>query len=336
VQFHCGCTASKKAVLQLPSIEPFQNLFIIWSALALAESKYGSGEPGAREVIVSSFSDPHIRSLIVSAQRAPKLSAEEERACIAGWQERRDRALAGRLMAANLRHVLFTARKFGNYGIPIADLVSEGNIGLMHALNRFDAKRGVRFSTYAVYWIRAQIVMAVMDSWSLLSGPRGALNSRVFFRLRRERDRLSLQLGSQAVAERLAAEFGVTERRMQEMLGQLDHRGVSLDAPDARTGQTLLDQMSGDEDQEAALERREERLRVERAVARARPSLDAREAFILDRRLLADSAEKLSLGQIGAHFGVSRERVRQIELRACGKLRNEVLRDSADGDARAA
>jgi RNA polymerase sigma-32 factor len=285
---------------------------------------------------MSSFIDPHMRRLMSSAQRAPKLSAEEEQACVLAWQERGDRTLAGRLVAANLKHVLFTARKFSNYGIPMADLVSEGNIGLMKALDRFDANKGVRFSTYAIYWVRAQIVMAVMDSWSLLSGPRGALNSRTFFRLRRERARLAPLFEPQAVTERLAQEFGVTERRMQEMLAQLDHRGVSLDAPEAATGQTLLDGLSGDLDQEAALERAQQQQQLERAVARARPFLDAREAFILDRRLMADSAEKLSLGQIGAHFGVSRERVRQIELRACGKLKNEVLRESGQGNAHAA
>src|SRR5690606_11400937 len=97
------------------------------------------------------------------------------------WQRSRDRRVAQRLILANLRHVVFAALRYENYGVPVADLISEGNVGLMKALERFDPERNVRFATYAAYWVRAQIVMGVMDSWSLLSGPRGALDSRVFF-----------------------------------------------------------------------------------------------------------------------------------------------------------
>jgi RNA polymerase sigma-32 factor len=267
--------------------------------------------------------------LIDHAKRAPRLSAAEELECIQAWQRSRDRRAAERLIRANLRHVVFTALKFKNYGIPVADLISEGNVGLMKALDRFDTERNVRFATYATYWVRAQIVMGVMDSWSLLSGPRGALDSRVFFRLRRERARL----GSQAPAadgvtleQRLAEQFGVSEERMREMLAQLDGRGQSLDAP--ATGQERwLEQLTRDAEQSDALEQREQSLQLERILGRVRGELDPREAFILERRLMADPEEKLSLGEIGQHFGVSRERVRQIEVRAQKKLRHQALQE---------
>jgi RNA polymerase sigma-32 factor len=282
--------------------------------------------------------DLQTRRLITRAKRAAPLSAEEELACVAAWQERQDRVLAGRLIAAHLRHVVFTAMKFQNYGIPVADLISEGSVGLMKALDRFDAGKGVRFSTYAIYWIRAHIVMEVMNSWSVLSGPRGALNSRVFFRLRRERARLGSNEDAQSVLERLAAQFGVKERRMAEMLNQLDQRGTSLDTPQPGSAHSLYEELSGehDQDQEALLEQSEQRQKLAGIIERARAALDRRELFILERRLIADPEEKLSLSEIGAHFGVSRERVRQLELRACAKLRNQLLMADAALETRAA
>jgi RNA polymerase sigma-32 factor len=280
--------------------------------------------------------DLHTRRLITRAKRAAPLSAEEELACVAAWQERQDRALAGRLIAAHLRHVVFTALKFQNYGIPVADLISEGSLGLMKALDRFDTNKGVRFSTYAIYWIRAHIVMEVMNSWSVLSGPRGALNSRVFFRLRRERARLGSNEDTQSGVERLAAQFGVKERRMAEMLNQLDQRGTSLDTPQPGSAHSLYEELSGEPDQEALLDQREQRQKFAGIIERARAALDRRELFILERRLIADPEEKLSLSQIGTHFGVSRERVRQLELRACAKLKNELLLVDAALETRAA
>lgn len=200
----------------------------------------------------------------------------------------------------------------------------------MKALDRFDTERNVRFATYATYWVRAQIVMGVMDSWSLLSGPRGALDSRVFFRLRRERARLGslgpTPDGGLTLEQRLAEQFGVSEARMHEMLAQLDSRGLSLDTPSPGE-ERWLEQLTRDAEQSDALEQREQSLQLERILGRVRGELDPREAFILDRRLMADPDEKLSLGEIGQHFGVSRERVRQIEVRAQKKLRNQAQQE---------
>src|SRR6185295_523521 len=125
--------------------------------------------------------DRDTQRLMDRAKRAPRLSAAEELGCIRAWKERLDRRAAGRIIEANSRHVVFTALEFKNYGIAVSDLISDGHLGLMKALDRFDQAKGVRFSTYAVYWIRAQIITGVLRNWSLLSGPRGALNSRVFF-----------------------------------------------------------------------------------------------------------------------------------------------------------
>jgi RNA polymerase sigma-32 factor len=271
--------------------------------------------------------DKHSQRLIQRAKRAPRLSRADELDCIAAWRERKDRRAAARIIEANLRHVVFIALKFKNYGIPIDDLISEGNVGLMKALDRFDERHGVRFATYANYWVRAEIVMGVMDSWSLLSGPRGALDSRVFFRLRRERARIANEAtGSDeglAPVERLAAVFGVSPGRMEEMLAQLDQRGLSLDASPHVQEPRLAAALTLEPDQADTLERREQAQQLARILGRVRDELDPRETFILERRLMADPDDRLSLGDIGKLFGVSRERVRQIEVRAQRKLEHQ-------------
>jgi RNA polymerase sigma-32 factor len=275
--------------------------------------------------------DPSTERLIQRARRAARLSAAEELECIRAWQTQHDRRAAAVIVEANLRHVVFKALEFRNYGIPVADLISEGNVGLMTALARFDETKGVRFATYAVHWIRAHVVLAVMSSWSLVSGARGALSSRVFFRLRRERARLAALEGEGDMVTSLAERFGVSEPRMQEMLMQIDSRVVSLDHGASDTDEAL--ELATDDDQERALASRQLEVRLERAIDRARPTLTARETFILDRRLMADPDDELSLGQIGSHFGVSRERVRQLEMRTRAKL---LTRAMSDEDVRAA
>jgi RNA polymerase sigma-32 factor len=283
--------------------------------------------------------DATTQRLMDRAKRAPRLGAADELENIRAWQTRGDRTAAGRIIEANARHVVFTALTFKNYGIAISDLISDGHYGLMRALDRFDESKGVRFATYAMYWIRAEMVAGVLKGWSLLSGARGALNSRMFFRLRRQRALFSRldQHGGQPepgrVLELLAADFGVSEQRMQELLQQLDQRGVSLDAAPPGQGWSLLEQLPDEADQARELESCQLRQQLERALEHGRAELDARETFILEHRLLADPGEELSLAELGAHFGVSRERVRQLEVRTQRKLRRQALLDGVQVDA---
>jgi RNA polymerase sigma-32 factor len=157
----------------------------------------------------------------------------------------------------------------------------------------------------------------------------------MFFRLRRQRALLANVTQDEpsagdTVATRLAQEFGVSEQRMQDMLHQLDNRGLSLDARDPVLGTTLLDELESDTNQEQELSSEQARERLERVVDRTRPRLDPRETFILERRLMADPEDRLSLGDISAHFGVSRERVRQIEVRARARLQDEARREAPE------
>lgn len=269
--------------------------------------------------------DKRTRRFIDAARRAPKLSREEEEECIRRCKASAQRRDVTRLIEANLRHVVFAALSFRSYGVPVEDLISHGNVGLMKSLERFDPTKGVRFGTYAAYWIRAEIVSCVLSSWRMTSGPRGALHSRIFFRLRRRRAQLSLSVASADLPQQLAAEFGVSESRMIEMLQQIDGREVSLDAPRKGATESRLDELASGLDQEWDTMRRQENRNLKSAIDITRAMLDERERFILEHRLMRDAEDRFSLAQLAAHFGTSRERARQLEVRTRSKLERQAI-----------
>jgi RNA polymerase sigma-32 factor len=227
------------------------------------------------------------------------------------------------LIEANLRFVVAVALQYRRYGIRLADLVAEGNLGLMIAANKFDPTRGTRFVTYAGYWIRALILDLVVRASSLVGGGSGPLRSKLYFRLRRERARIG-NLSSDA-SERnalLAARFETTEEKMEQMLRRLDARDVSLDATVfPESGATLLDTLESDEpDPEHEIVEEQAQSHARARLAAALAKLDSRERFIVEQRFMQD--EEASLAAIGRTLGVSRERARQLEARAKQKLRD--------------
>jgi RNA polymerase sigma-32 factor len=231
------------------------------------------------------------------------------------------------LIAAHLRYVVAIAVRYRRYGVPLEELVSEGNFGLVHALGKFDENRGTRFVTYAAYWIRAYILNHVIRSWSLVGSGSGALRSKMFFKLRRERVRIANQVGDGPEADALLAEsLGMPETTVKAMLRRLEARDVSLDAkPFDGSATTLGDLLvASDNDQEATLSSTELGGRVRDAVQSAVAGLDERERYIAENRLMADSEDELSLAEIGRRLGVSRERARQLEARAKKKLRARI------------
>ncbi|HVU01268.1 MAG TPA: sigma-70 family RNA polymerase sigma factor [Polyangiaceae bacterium] len=233
-----------------------------------------------------------------------------------------DARAANQLVAAHLRDVAFIAHKYRNYGTPLDELVAEGSLGLLRALEKFDPERGTRFGTYAAYWIRAYVVTYVLRSRSLVTNRTGVLRTRLFFKLRRERARLETMHGASAETNRLLAErLTVTEAQLERMIARADARDVSLDAPVSEdAGATLGDSLSGGADPETAYAATEMQRRVEGAVADAFAALDPRERFIAEARFLATGEDELSLAEIGRRLGVSRERARQLESRARKKL----------------
>lgn len=225
----------------------------------------------------------------------------------------------------------------------MSELIAEGNFGIVHALRKFEPERGNRFVTYAAYWIRAYILNYIIRSWSLVGVGSGALRSKMFFKLRRERVRVVNQLGEGEEAEKALAErLGLPREQVMAMLRRLEARDVSLDTrvyDDSATtlGDTLV---SPDADQETQLASDELGDFAIDAVRAAVGQLDARERFIVEKRLLADASDELSLAEIGRRLGVSRERARQLEARAKRKLKLSIteLSDSNGGwlQARAA
>ncbi len=220
-------------------------------------------------------------------------------------------------MTSHLREVVFVALKYRRYGVALNDLISEGNLGLLRALDKFDVSRGVRFATYAMHWIRAYIVSNVLASWSVVCPRTGVLRTKTFFKLRRERARIEgLGLEPSEAHGLLAQRLGVTEAKLERMLARIDARDLSFDAPardDART--SVGDLIHGDDDPEKACEQHRIHARLSAAVDEALRTLDARERYIVDSRWLAEPDDELTLADVGRKLGVSRERARQLEAR---------------------
>ncbi len=270
--------------------------------------------------------DAGFNAYLASIQKFEPLDRDEELRLARRWRRRSDREAADALVRANLRFVVKIAMQYRGYGIRVADLVEEGNIGLCEAVRRFDPSRNLRFMTYAAYWIRAYILAHVLKQWSMVGVGTGPLQSKLFFRMARERAKITTALGADgtpsAVEERLAEKFGTSVERIRDMTGRLEAKDSSLDAAAWKDGsETQLERLADDrtEGQEAEFERLERDELVRHRVSGISRTLSHRERYILARRLLCD--EQDTLAEIGRHLNLSRERVRQIEDRLKLKLR---------------
>lgn len=258
-----------------------------------------------------------------AAQAQPQLTRERELELTRAWKERQDENAADQLVRAHLRYVIAIALKYRRYGVPLSELIAEGNFGIVHALKKFDPERGNRFVTYAAYWIRAYVLNYVIRSWSLVGAGSGALRSKMFFKLRRERVRVSNLVGEGYEAEQeLAARLGVTRDQVVTMLRRLETRDLSLDAKVYDdSAMSVVDTLVSDgANQEESLSQTTVRDMLRIKVQGALKHLDDRERFIVEKRLMADPEDELSLAELGRRLGVSRERARQLEVRAKRKL----------------
>jgi RNA polymerase sigma-32 factor len=255
------------------------------------------------------------------ANTAPDLDRELEADLIARWQAGDAKAREA-LVRSHQRHVLALALKYRHYGVPISELVGEGNLGVVLALARFQPGRGVRFGTYAAHWVRAQMLACVVKSGRAVSGSDGPLRSQLFFRLRRERARVFNLLGAGDAADReLAARLGVSLERVQRLNQRLDARDVALDAKGPGESVAAVERLAAPHDQEHELFTQQVRGALRAGVEQALARLDRRERVIIEHRHLADPGQELSLAEIARSMGVSRERARQLEQRAILKLR---------------
>lgn len=268
--------------------------------------------------------DAASRRFLSEIQRFPMLSAEEERDLARRWREEGDRKAAEKLASSHMRLVVRIARDYGGYGLPLHDLIAEGNVGLVRALDGFDPDRGVRFATYAMWWIRSAIQEHALASWSLVRTGTTGSQKKLFFNLRRMKNRLQgpdrSGLASE-VAAKIAEDLGVPEHDVYMMNDRLGGGDQSLNAPlREETTEEWVDLLVDDEQQdpETIVMDRAESAHRRRLLARALTTLNDRERRILIKRRLAD--EPTTLECLSREYGVSRERVRQIETRAFDKV----------------
>ncbi len=260
-----------------------------------------------------------LEKYLAEVNRYPLLKPEEELELARTFRETGDRRAAHALVTANLRFVVKVAAGYRGYGLRLADLIQEGNLGLMRAVEKFDPDQGIRLISYAVWWIRAYIQGHILQSWSIVKLGTTQAQRRLFFalaRTRRECERLGADDADEAVARRLR----VRTDEVRDVSRRMEGRDLSLDAPDPDGGQSHLDRVASDAPpQDEQLATAEEHARTRLGVAGALAVLDERERAIVEQRIMAD--DPATLQDIGARFGFSRERARQIEIRARGKLR---------------
>ena len=265
-------------------------------------------------------------------RRYRMLEPEEENVLAARWRERGDSAAAQQLMASHLRLVAKVAMRYRWYGLPIEDLISEGSIGLIRAVNRFDPGRGVRLSTYARWWIRASIQDYILRSWSLVKMGTTANQKRLFFNLGREKSRISALQDGDLYADQVAAianGLGVAEREVVEMNRRLAG-DVSLNEPlndDGDDGQRQDRLIDGNCDQEERVAMKQDREMQKRALVAGLAVLDERERQIFEARRLVKPP--LRLEELAQKFRISRERVRQIEVRAFQRVQKATRAEMA-------
>jgi RNA polymerase sigma-32 factor len=268
----------------------------------------------------------HMREVISSyldeVRRHPVLSAEEELRLAKKYRETGDARAAHALVTANLRFVIKVASGYRGYGLRLADLIQEGNLGLLRAVTKFDPDQGIRLISYASWWIRAYIQGYIVQSWSIVKVGTTQAQRRLFFSLARTRRELSRAGGDDAgeLDDRVARRLRVRPDEVRDTASRIEGRDQSLDAPGLDGLPAALDRCaSGDEPQDEQLSRARETERVRSAVAGAMSLLDERERTIVEQRFMADDPS--SLQELGEQLGFSRERARQLEIRARGKLR---------------
>jgi RNA polymerase sigma-32 factor len=260
-------------------------------------------------------------------RRFPMLEPQDEYMLAKRWREHGDRDAAHKLVTSHLRLVAKIAMGYRGYGLPISEVISEGNVGLMQAVKRFEPEKGFRLATYAMWWIKAAIQEYILRSWSLVKMGTTANQKKLFFNLRKAKSKISaLEEGDLRPdqVKLIAKRLGVTEQDVVDMNRRLGG-DVSLNAPIREDGDSgewqdwLVDDVS---DQETRLAESEEADNRKRALGEALSVLNERERRIFEARRLAD--DPITLEDLAAEFGVSRERVRQIEVRAFEKVQRAV------------
>ncbi|CAA7617258.1 RNA polymerase sigma factor RpoH [Magnetospirillum sp. LM-5] len=257
----------------------------------------------------------------------PVLEAGEEYMLAKRWVDYQDTEAAHKLVTSHLRLVAKIAMGYRHYGLPMADLISEGNLGLMRAVKKFEPEKGFRLATYAMWWIKASLNEFVLNSWSLVKIGTLAAQKKLFFNLRRIKAKLQLFEGGDLAPEHvkaIATELSVDESDVVAMNGRMGGRDSSLNIMVGESQTEIIDLLPDDTDnQEIALAKREELSMGKKLIAGALDVLNEREREVFTERRLKDNP--ITLEELGARYGVSRERIRQIEVKAFEKVQAFVM-----------
>lgn len=262
----------------------------------------------------------NIENYLANIQTLPQLNAEEERALAEKYYYQQDLEAARQLILSSLRYVVPVARSYKGYGLPLGDLVQEGNIGLMKAVKRFNPAENVRLMTFAVHWIRAEINEYVIKNWRIVKTATTKAQRKLFFKLRSTKK--SLEWFGDKDADAVAKELGVTRRDVLEMETRLYGQDLPVDmsSDDSEdTGKTYPVLISQEPDPETSLVNESQSNYELEMMTSALANLDERSQDIIRRRWLSE--EKAGLKELSEHYGVSMERIRQIEQQALLKMR---------------
>jgi RNA polymerase sigma-32 factor len=272
--------------------------------------------------------DDGLARYVRRAQSFPILSAEEEYEYAKNFAENHDKLSAEKLISSHLRLVVSMAYELKDYGIPISELISSGNVGLMHALGKFNPEKGFRFSTYATFWIRAEMYDFILGNWSVAKIGGGAAEKKIFFNLARAKRALGIMDSglSDEQARMIADKLNVPADDVHSMNTRMHSRDLSLNAVKYDDGGEMMDFLADDgapfEDE---LENRELYLKKRSVLQKHLAGLPSRDRDIFAARRLADPPKTLE--ELSKEHGISRERIRQIEERTYNKLKAAILED---------
>jgi RNA polymerase sigma-32 factor len=252
------------------------------------------------------------------------LTPEEEFKLAVRFKKQNDTEAAEKLVTSNLRFVVKIAHEYRNYGVKLLDLIQEGNVGLMHAVKKFDPYKGYRLISYAVWWIRAYMQNFIIKTWSLVKIGTTQNQRKLFFKLNQAKKKLQNMASKSPEFGEIAESLNVKETEIEEMDVRLNSRDLSLDAYIDDDGELSHINCLADkgENQEDSLIRHEETALVKRNVAGALAKLNDREAYIIRRRVMSENPETLQ--EIGDRFKITRERARQVEKEALRKMRQVI------------
>ncbi|MEE2525975.1 RNA polymerase sigma factor RpoH [Hyphobacterium sp. HN65] len=272
---------------------------------------------------------------LTEIRKFPMLEKDEEFMLAKRWREHEDTGAAEKLVTSHLRLVAKIAMGYRGYGLPIAEVISEGNVGLMQAVKKFDPDKGFRLATYAMWWIRASIQEYILRSWSLVKMGTTAAQKKLFFNLRRMKSKMqALDEGDlrPEQVEEIATKLGVTDDDVISMNRRLSGPDASLNAPlkasegDSEWQDWLEDEDAGNQEEELAeSDEFDQRMTL---LQNAMQDLNEREQHIIQERKLTD--EPKTLEELAEVYGVSRERIRQIEVRAFEKLQQAMKKAAAE------